>query len=96
MGALTIRVAAGVTSSAMVLRRERIIFSTGISSMGTDYLYGVGNETKKGSGCCIGTSGGCFPVYPVTDNLTISQSDNAVEIFLVPVLVGDHDNCLVH
>jgi hypothetical protein len=64
--------------------------------MGTGYQYGVGNTTKKGSGCCIGTSGRCFPVNPVTDNLSISQPDNAVKIILVPVFVRDHDNGLAH
>jgi hypothetical protein len=42
------------------------------------------------------TSLGFGPVYPVTDNPAIPQSDNPVEIVLMSILVRDHDNRLVH
>ena len=51
---------------------------------------------KKRFGILHGTSGRLFPVYTVTDNLTISQPYDTVEIILVPVLVRDHHNGLAH
>jgi hypothetical protein len=35
-------------------------------------------------------------VFSVTDNLAIPHPDNAVKVIFVPVLMGDHDNRLVH